>query len=81
MIDKIIEAKIKKLHGPIFIYGASGFIGANFVETISAVRDDYYAISHDSTVAWRLKLLDLHSKNEIHSDITSKNSVEDIINK
>ena len=33
LIDQLtLEQKIKNLPGPIFIFGASGFIGANMVE-------------------------------------------------
>ena len=78
MDKRKFEDKIKKLKGPIFIFGASGFIGTNIVETISAVRDDFYAISHDLAVAWRLKLLNLPSHNILHCDITSRLSVDNI---
>ena len=73
--------KIKRLKGPVFIFGASGFIGANIVEAIAAVRKDYFAITHDSNVAWRLRLLDIPFEHIIHCDITSKHSVELIFEK
>ena len=71
-----IAEKIKKIEGPIFIFGASGFIGANFLESISKYRNDYYAITHDSNIAWRLRLLNIPFEKIIHCDITSKHSVE-----
>jgi len=70
-----LKTKIKNLEGPIFVFGASGFIGANIIAEISSVRDDYYAVTHDSRSAWRLKLLDLPAKNILHCDITSSVSV------
>ena len=50
-----IEADILKLNGPIFIFGASGFIGANILETVLTYRSDIYAITHNPRSAWRLK--------------------------
>lgn len=73
-----LQQKIKKLQGPIFVFGASGFIGANIIREIFAVRDDCYAITHDANSAWRLKLLNTPSKNIVHCDITSAASVKNI---
>jgi len=82
LIDQLtIEQKIKNLPGPIFIFGASGFIGANMVEIIRAVPDDYYASTHDSNVAWRLRLLNIPFDNIVHCDITSKFSVSNVFEK
>jgi len=49
-----INDSIKKLHGPIIITGASGFIGANLFNLIYAVRKDVYAIIFDDP-GWRLE--------------------------
>ncbi|MBY0427329.1 MAG: NAD(P)-dependent oxidoreductase, partial [Cytophagales bacterium] len=73
----IIE-KINDLQGPIFIFGATGFVGANLLEIIYSVRKDVYALTHDSSVAWRLKLLDFPSQNILHCDILSKGNTEDL---
>src|SRR3954469_13072693 len=73
-----LQEKIKKLEGPIFVFGASGFIGANIANDIRTVRDDCYAITHNSNSAWRLKLLDIPSTNILHCDITSSVSVQNI---
>ncbi|MFI5196356.1 MAG: NAD-dependent epimerase/dehydratase family protein [Chitinophagales bacterium] len=73
-----LQSKIKKLEGPIFVFGASGFIGANIINDIFTVRDDCYAITHDANSAWRLKLLDTPSKNILHCDITSSISVKNL---
>lgn len=73
-----LQQKIKKLEGPIFVFGASGFIGANIIRDIFTVRKDCYAITHDANSAWRLKLLDVPSPNIVHCDITSSISVKNI---
>ncbi|MCY7350590.1 MAG: NAD-dependent epimerase/dehydratase family protein [Cytophagaceae bacterium] len=75
------SAKIQKLNGPIFIFGASGFIGSNLFEQLFQVRPDVYALTHDATKAWRLKLLDVPTENIIHCDITSDNSVRTVFNR
>ncbi len=79
--DSSIDEKIKKLEGPIFIFGATGFIGANFIESIAKHRNDYFAITHNSDIAWRLRLLNIPYENIIHCDITSKYSVSSAFNK
>jgi polyisoprenyl-phosphate glycosyltransferase len=72
-----LNDKIQALKGPIFVFGASGFIGANLFKEILRVRKDVYALTHDAQRAWRLKLLNIPSENIIHCDIVSKVSVED----
>jgi polyisoprenyl-phosphate glycosyltransferase len=71
-----LEEKIKQLKGPIFLFGASGFIGANLLETILKYRTDCYAITHHPRSAWRLKLLAIPLENILHCDINYKKSVE-----
>src|SRR5437016_1253309 len=75
------EKEILSLKGPIFIFGASGFIGANLMETILKYRRDCYAITHEMKSAWRLKLLDLNPENILFCDILFKNSVHHIFEK
>src|ERR1035438_6990878 len=79
--DISLSDKIKALKGPIFIFGASGFIGANLLETILQNRSDCYAITHDIRQAWRLKLLNLNPENILFCDILFKNAVSEIFQK
>jgi len=74
-----LQEKIKKIEGPIFVFGASGFIGINVFHEIFSVRNDCYAITHDAINAWRLKLLNVPNKNVVHCDITSLISVKNIV--
>jgi nucleoside-diphosphate-sugar epimerase/glycosyltransferase involved in cell wall biosynthesis len=74
----IYQEKILQLRGPIFVFGASGFIGANLFKDIFSVRKDVYAVTHDATKAWRLKLLNVPFENIVHCDILSNNSVEQV---
>ncbi|MFC5408210.1 NAD-dependent epimerase/dehydratase family protein [Larkinella bovis] len=70
--------KILQLKGPIFVFGASGFIGANLFDQIFQLRKDCYALTHDATKAWRLKLLNVPAENIVHCDILSHKSVQEI---
>ncbi|PWK25228.1 dolichol-phosphate mannosyltransferase [Arcicella aurantiaca] len=79
MTDSVKE-KILSLKGPIFVYGASGFIGANLFKDIFSVRKDCYALTHDAQKAWRLKLLDIPAANIVHCDIVSNYSVQEVFN-
>lgn len=73
MIKEQIAEEVKKLKGPIAIFGAGGFIGANLMLQIKALRDDVYAITSKPFVPWRL---DEVSGNILHCDITKKDKVE-----
>ena len=79
MTDSVKE-KIQSLKGPIFVYGASGFIGANLFKDIFSIRKDCYALTHDAQKAWRLKLLDVPAENVVHCDIVSNYSVKEVFN-
>ncbi len=71
-----MKEKIQQLQGPVFIFGGSGFIGANLFNTILQYRSDCYAITHNPRDAWRLKLLNIPLPNILHCDINYKKSVE-----
>ncbi len=76
-----LSDKILQLKGPIFVFGASGFIGVNLFHEIFKLRKDCYALTHDATRAWRLKTLDVPFENVVHCDILSKNSVKEVFEK
>ena len=61
-----LEAKVKRLQGPMLVLGASGFIGANLLRTLSRYRDDVYGTA-SRLPAWRLE--DLRSENIIVTDL------------
>jgi polyisoprenyl-phosphate glycosyltransferase len=82
MIDySELQQKLRKIEGPIFVFGASGFIGVNVFHELFALRKDCYAVTHDARNAWRLKLLDVPHNNIVHCDITSFISVKNIFEK
>jgi dolichol-phosphate mannosyltransferase len=47
------EEKIRRLQGPVLILGASGFVGANLMRSMCAVRKDVYGTTTHKP-AWRL---------------------------
>ncbi len=48
-----LQSYIRALRGPILVTGASGFVGANLFKTLTAVRDDAYAVVRREK-SWRL---------------------------
>ena len=71
-----LQTDIKNLKGPIVIFGAGGFIGANLFRTLLQVREDVYAVTHQKFIPWRLVGLPL--KNIIYGDLNSEASVKHI---
>ena len=48
--------KIRHIQGPILVIGASGFVGANLMRSVFAVRQDVYGTTSRKP-AWRLEEL------------------------
>lgn len=66
-----------RLPGPIFIVGASGFIGANLFYSLKKLRDDVFACSRDPFKSWRLNSAD--NKSFIGFDITNYEQTKKIL--
>jgi nucleoside-diphosphate-sugar epimerase/glycosyltransferase involved in cell wall biosynthesis len=60
--------EVRKLPGPIWVVGASGFVGAKLFFSLARIRSDVFAVSDLIESSWRL----LHSsfRNRIACDIT-----------
>lgn len=69
----------RRLQGPIWVLGASGFIGANLFFSLSRLRPDVFAVSRQVESSWRL----LHAPypNRIALDITQPHEVAAAIKK
>ncbi len=74
-----LEIEIKKLQGPVVVFGAGGFIGASLFKAISKFRDDCYAVTHQKTIPYRLA--GMNESNILHADLTDKVSLESIFSK
>ena len=70
---------VQKLRGPIWVVGASGFIGAKLFFSLSRIRQDVFAVSKRVDSSWRL----LHSPygKGIACDITKMREVEAAVSK
>ncbi|MDP1728145.1 MAG: NAD-dependent epimerase/dehydratase family protein [Bacteroidota bacterium] len=73
MISEKIKLEVLKLQGPIVVFGAGGFIGANLVRTILAYRNDVFAVTSKPFVPWRLD--DIPHKHILHCNINKKDQV------
>jgi nucleoside-diphosphate-sugar epimerase/glycosyltransferase involved in cell wall biosynthesis len=79
MLNNKIHEEVNKLQGPIVIFGAGGFIGANLMRQILKYRKDVYAVTSKPFIPWRLD--DINPNNILHGDITKKNHVEALFDK
>jgi nucleoside-diphosphate-sugar epimerase/glycosyltransferase involved in cell wall biosynthesis len=78
-LEEKIQQEILKLEGPIVVFGAGGFIGANLVRKILAYRSDVFAVTSKPFIPWRLD--DISPKNILHCNITKKNQLDEIFSK
>lgn len=69
----------RKLQGPIWVVGASGFIGAKLFFSLARLRPDVFAVSRQVEASWRL--LHCPYPNRIALDITSARDVEAAVKK
>jgi len=73
-LQEEIQAEVLKLEGPIVVFGAGGFIGANLIRTILQYRNDVYAVTSKPFIPWRLD--DINPKNILHCNIIKKGQIE-----
>lgn len=80
--DRWTEAErdeARKLQGPIWIIGASGFIGAKLFFSLARLRPDVFAVSRQVEASWRL--LHCPYPNRITLDITDPAEVNEAVKK
>ena len=71
-----VEAKIRKLQGPVLVLGASGFVGANLLRMLLAVREDVYGTLFHYP-AWRLA--GLPEGNVIQADLLVEANIDAVL--
>lgn len=69
----------RRLQGPIWVVGASGFIGAKLFFSLSRLRPDVFAVSRQVETSWRL--LHCPYPNRLTLDITSARDVDAAVKK
>ena len=74
----MLSDEIKNLKGPIAVFGAGGFVGANLFNRLFSERSDVLAITQQNFAPWRLT--DVPQKNIIQADITSSSQIENLFN-
>jgi dolichol-phosphate mannosyltransferase len=71
MVD--LKEEIKKLEGPIVVFGAGGFVGANLLKAILAVRNDCFGVTHQRMIPWRLA--GMPEKNILYGDLNKPETI------
>lgn len=72
---------IKKLKGPIGIFGAGGFIGINLLKTILKTRSDVIGFSQNPTGSWRIKANQIPTANLNYCNLLDENQTQTVIRK
>ena len=78
VISEAIQKRIQQLEGPIFVFGAGGFIGVNLFNMLLSVRKDVYAITQDPRNNWRLLVNYTPVNNIISCDINEITILKDL---
>ena len=77
-LPSAIEAKIKRLQGPILVLGASGFVGANLLQALLAHREDVHGTAFHAP-AWRLE--GIPERHILVADLLVDANLDDILDK
>jgi len=59
-MNQSVKDLVGELKGPIVVFGAGGFIGANIVRILMETRRDVVAITHEAYIPWRLLSFEEH---------------------
>lgn len=79
--NKKLFSQIKKLHGPILIFGAGGFIGINLLQVLLAHRKDVFGISRKRKKNWRFIKANISTKHLIDCDINNPKEIQNLFKK
>jgi len=78
-LDTQSQKELKKIVGPIMVFGAGGFIGMNILKTVLAYRDDVYGISQEYKKNWRFMAGNISTKNLRNCDLNELSQVVSLI--
>jgi dolichol-phosphate mannosyltransferase len=77
-LPRDLAEKIRRLQGPILVLGASGFVGANLLRYLLAVRDDVVGTT-TRLPAWRLEDLPEHHVAQV--DLLIDSNMDALLNR
>lgn len=72
-----MDEHIASLQGPIVVFGAGGFLGANLIRRLLDSRSDCFAVTHQKRTPWRL--LDIPSEKIIRADVTDPLAMRELV--
>jgi polyisoprenyl-phosphate glycosyltransferase len=73
------KKEILDLQGPVFIFGAGGFIGINLFQELFRLRDDVFAVSSNPRKNWRFLANKTPANKLISCDLTDINQIKNCI--
>jgi dolichol-phosphate mannosyltransferase len=77
-LPSAVEAKIKRLQGPVLVLGASGFVGANLLRALLPHREDVYGTVFHAP-AWRLE--GIPERNVLVADLLVDANLDDVLDR
>ncbi|OGH10219.1 MAG: hypothetical protein A2152_02020 [Candidatus Levybacteria bacterium RBG_16_35_6] len=80
-LDPKTETLLKKIKGPILIFGAGGFIGSNIFASLLTARKDVYGTSRNPLKNKRLKILNISKNKIIQCDVNNLKKLKTILSK
>jgi len=72
---------IKKLEGPVMIFGAGGFIGINLLKKMLAYRNDVIGVSSNLKNSWRISQNLIKKQNLAEADLLDAQSIKRLVAK
>jgi dolichol-phosphate mannosyltransferase len=77
-LTSVMEAKIKRLQGPVLVLGASGFVGANLLRALLAHREDVHGTVFHAP-AWRLE--GISERHFLVADLLVDANLDDVLDR
>lgn len=74
-----MKNKIKKIPGPIAVFGSGGFIGINLLQTLIKYRTDVIGFSHNPKKSWRIIKAKIPQKFVAKCDLLNSTEIEYVV--
>src|ERR1700756_719054 len=79
MLSEKIKEEIKKLDGPIVVFGAGGFIVVNLLHILLEQRKDVYGVTQDRRNNWRFIASNVPEENILDCDINDLTILKELL--